>query len=109
MRARTSPPSVRSRCGLAVGAGLQLGDLPAGEELGAEAQRLVAGAEADRLAVPATVLWPEHDPLFPPAWSDRLDEFFAAATLQMMPGVGHFSPLEAPETFATAIRAAAGA
>ena len=66
-------------------------------------------AEADRLAVPATVLWPEHDPLFPPAWSDRLGEFFAAATLQMMPGVGHFSPLEAPETFATAIRAAAEA
>ena len=61
-----------------------------------------------RIAVPLRVLWPEHDPLFPPAWADRLDEFFAAATLQMMPGVGHFSPLEAPETFAAAIRAAAG-
>lgn len=65
-------------------------------------------AAADRLAVPATVLWPEHDPLFPPAWADRLDEFFAAATLQLMPGVGHFSPLEGPQAFATAIRAAAG-
>jgi pimeloyl-ACP methyl ester carboxylesterase len=49
-----------------------------------------------------------HDPLFPAAWADRLDEFFTSATLQMMPGAGHFSPLEAPETFAAAIRAAAG-
>ena len=67
-----------------------------------------AAPREDRLATPAIVLWPEHDPLFPREWSDRVDEFFAAATLQMMPGVGHFSPLEAPETFATAIRAAAG-
>jgi hypothetical protein len=26
-----------------------------------------------RLAVPTTVLWPQHDPLFPRAWSGRLD------------------------------------
>jgi pimeloyl-ACP methyl ester carboxylesterase len=67
-----------------------------------------APAPEERLAVPATVLWPEHDPLFPQAWSDRLDEFFAAARLELLPGVGHFSPLEAPEAFAAAIRAAAG-
>ena len=66
-----------------------------------------APASYDRIGVPTVVLWPEFDPLFPRAWSDRLDEFFASATLQMMPGAGHFSPLEAPETFATAIRAAA--
>jgi pimeloyl-ACP methyl ester carboxylesterase len=63
---------------------------------------------ADRLATPTTVLWPEHDPLFPRAWSDRLEEFFSAVTLQWLDGVGHFSPLEAPDAFAAAIRAAAG-
>jgi pimeloyl-ACP methyl ester carboxylesterase len=62
-------------------------------------------APLDRLAVPTTVLWPEHDPLFPLAWSDRIDEFFADATLQVLGGVGHFVPLEAPETVADAIRA----
>jgi pimeloyl-ACP methyl ester carboxylesterase len=62
-----------------------------------------------RIAVPATVLWPELDPLFPYQWSDRLAEFFSDATLHALPGVGHFTPLEAPEQFASAIRDALGA
>ena len=66
----------------------------------------VAPAADERIAVPTTVLWPELDPLFPPAWSDRLAEFFADATLTPLPGVGHFVPLEAPQDLAAAIRAA---
>jgi pimeloyl-ACP methyl ester carboxylesterase len=58
---------------------------------------------ADRIAVPTTVLWPEHDPLFPRAWSDRLDEFFADIRLRYVDGVGHFTPLECPREFAAAI------
>jgi len=60
-----------------------------------------------RIAVPTTVLWPSHDPLFPRAWSDRIDEFFAAATLTLLDGVGHFTPLECPDQFARAVSAAA--
>jgi pimeloyl-ACP methyl ester carboxylesterase len=60
----------------------------------------------DRIAVPTTVLWPEFDPLFPPTWGDRLDEFFAEVTRTSLPGVGHFVPVEAPDEFAAAIRAA---
>ncbi len=59
---------------------------------------------AERITVPVTVLWPEHDPLFPLAWSDRLNDFFSDVTLRALPGVGHFVPLEAPEVFASAIR-----
>jgi pimeloyl-ACP methyl ester carboxylesterase len=62
-----------------------------------------APAPADRLAIPITVLWPEHDPLFPRAWSDRLDSFFADVDLRDLDGVGHFVPIEAPEAFAAAI------
>jgi pimeloyl-ACP methyl ester carboxylesterase len=65
-----------------------------------------APAAADRLAVPTSVLWPAHDPLFPSAWGDRLDEFFADVTVTPVPDSGHFVPLEAPEVFASAIRAA---
>ena len=65
-----------------------------------------APAPEDRIAVPTTVLWPGHDPLFPADWSDRLDEFFSAATLRTLPDAGHFSPLEAPEQFAAAIAGA---
>jgi pimeloyl-ACP methyl ester carboxylesterase len=51
------------------------------------------------------VLWPEHDPLFPRAWSDRLEEFYADVDLQFVDGIGHYVPLEAPEHVADAIRA----
>ncbi len=61
---------------------------------------------ADRIAAPTRVLWPEHDPLFPREWGDRLDEFFSDARVTDLPGAGHFSPLEAPEAFADAIREA---
>jgi pimeloyl-ACP methyl ester carboxylesterase len=60
----------------------------------------------DRIAVPMTVLWPEHDPLFPRAWSDRLGGFFSDVELEPLDGVGHFTPVEAPEAFAAAIRRA---
>jgi len=61
----------------------------------------------DRIAVPTTVLWPEHDPLFPREWSDRIGDFFADARLTWLDGAGHFSPLEAPGAFAAAVAAAA--
>jgi pimeloyl-ACP methyl ester carboxylesterase len=61
----------------------------------------------DRIAAPTTVLWPEHDPLFPRDWSDRIGEFFAAARLIHLDGVGHFTPREAPRDFAAAVIAAA--
>ena len=62
---------------------------------------------ADRITVPATVLWPEHDPLFPRQWSDRLGGFFTDARLVHLDGAGHFTPLERPEDFAAAVTAAA--
>ncbi len=59
---------------------------------------------ADRITPPTTLLWPEHDPLFPRDWSDKVDDWFAAADLRFVDGIGHFVPLEAPEVFAAAIR-----
>jgi pimeloyl-ACP methyl ester carboxylesterase len=63
---------------------------------------------ADRLRVPVHVLWPGHDPLFPPEWADRLGEFFTDVTLTPLSDAGHFVPVEAPEAFAAAIRTALG-
>jgi pimeloyl-ACP methyl ester carboxylesterase len=62
-----------------------------------------APGPADRIAAPTTVLWPEHDPLFPREWSDRVGEFFSDAEIRALDGVGHFTPLEAPAEFAAAI------
>jgi pimeloyl-ACP methyl ester carboxylesterase len=67
-----------------------------------------APSPEERIAAPTTILWPGHDPLFPLEWSDRIDEFFSAATVRPLPDIGHFSPLEAPAEFAAAISAALG-
>jgi pimeloyl-ACP methyl ester carboxylesterase len=62
---------------------------------------------ANRITVPTTVLWPEHDPLFPAGWSDGLDRFFADVRLEHVNG-GHFVPLECSREFAAAVNTAAG-
>lgn len=60
-------------------------------------------APSSRTDTPVTVLWPEFDPLFPRAWSDRIDEWYSAATVLYVDGIGHFVPVEAPEVFADAV------
>jgi pimeloyl-ACP methyl ester carboxylesterase len=62
-----------------------------------------APASYDRIGVPTVVLWPEFDPLFPRAWSDRLDDFFSDVRLRLVDGVGHYAPLEYPEILAEEI------
>ncbi|MFD3402879.1 alpha/beta fold hydrolase [Kribbella sp. NPDC058693] len=57
----------------------------------------------DRIAVPTVVLWPEFDPLFPRAWSDRVDDFFSDVRVRYVDGVGHYAPLEYPEVLAEEI------
>jgi pimeloyl-ACP methyl ester carboxylesterase len=61
-------------------------------------------APEDRLATPTVVLWPEHDPLFPREWSDRIGEFFSQARLRLVDGVGHYAPLEYPAVLAEEVR-----
>ena len=63
------------------------------------------GPPPEPIAVPTRVLWPEHDPLFPVAWSDRAGTYFSDVTIATLP-CGHFAPLEAPEEFAAAVREA---
>jgi pimeloyl-ACP methyl ester carboxylesterase len=63
-----------------------------------------APAPEDRLATPAVVLWPEHDPLFPREWSDRIDAFFSRARLRFVDGAGHYAPLEYPSVIAEEVR-----
>lgn len=52
---------------------------------------------------PTTVLWPDADPLFPPAWADRIPEFFSSAVTHSVAGCGHFLPLENSAVLADAI------
>ncbi len=64
----------------------------------------VPPGKAQRLATPTSILWQEHDAIFPFHWSDRLDDFFSNYALEPLLGVGHFTPLEATDKFAAAIK-----
>jgi len=63
----------------------------------------VPPAAKDRMTTPTTVLWQECNPIFPQHWSGRFDQFFTDFELEYLPGVGHYTPIEATETFAKAI------
>jgi pimeloyl-ACP methyl ester carboxylesterase len=55
-----------------------------------------------KIIQPTFVLWGEADPVIPSQWSDRLGEYFEQFTLRVLPGIGHFVPIEAPrETLET--------
>ena len=47
--------------------------------------------------------WAAHDPLFPPAWTDRLDETFSSLDLGILEDVGHFPHREDPDRAAAEI------
>jgi len=53
--------------------------------------------------VRACVRWPEHDPLCPRDWTDRLGETFRNLDLAEFPGVGHFPHREDPDRAASEI------
>jgi pimeloyl-ACP methyl ester carboxylesterase len=61
------------------------------------------------VTVPTRFLWPDEDPLFPAEWADALDDWFTDVQLEVLPGVGHFVPLEAPDAVVDAVRALASA
>ncbi|MGH2711295.1 MAG: alpha/beta fold hydrolase [Actinomycetota bacterium] len=58
------------------------------------------------IQTPTIVRWGESDPIIPPEFADRLKEFFPNSSLEMLPGVGHFVPFEAPDDVVVAIREA---
>ncbi len=57
------------------------------------------------IAHPTFVVWGEADPILLPAWADRLADYFShLIRVQMLPGIGHFVPFEAPDVLVEAIR-----
>ena len=57
------------------------------------------------IKLPTCVRWPEHDPLFPYDWTDRLGETFINLDLAPFPDVGHFPHRENPDLAAAEIAA----
>ncbi len=57
------------------------------------------------ITVPTCVRWAQHDPLFPPEWTDRLGETFSDLDLAVFADVGHFPHREAPQQAASEIAA----
>ncbi|MGI4955333.1 MAG: alpha/beta fold hydrolase [Janthinobacterium lividum] len=55
------------------------------------------------IATPTCVRWAAHDPLFPPAWTDRLGDTFSTLDLGILEDVGHFPHREDPDRAAAEI------
>lgn len=73
--------------------------------VGPVGQRVFAG---DRLylaaAMPTLIVWGERDPIIPVGHGRRAHAAMPGSRLEVLPGVGHFPPLEAPEELAAALR-----
>ncbi len=53
---------------------------------------------------PTSVVWGETDPILLSAWTDRLGETFShLVRVQILPGISHFVPFEAPDVLVEAI------
>jgi pimeloyl-ACP methyl ester carboxylesterase len=52
------------------------------------------------------IAWGELDPVILAAWADRLQATFPDHELSLLPGIGHFVPIEAPEETIATIRRA---
>lgn len=57
--------------------------------------------ELQRLAMPASIVWGERDPLFPVGVAERLAVALPQAALHRLPRVGHCPPQEDPALVAT--------
>jgi len=73
------------------------------------AARQAQAADAPResqILQPTVIAWGELDPVILAAWADRLPDTFPDHELSLLPGIGHFVPIEAPEqTIETILRA----
>jgi pimeloyl-ACP methyl ester carboxylesterase len=56
-----------------------------------------------KIYAPTLILWSEHDPILPIAWSDKLSEFFPHHTLKRIPESGHFVMRDQPDLVNQAI------
>ena len=73
--------------------------------VGPVGQRVFAG---DRLylaaAMPTLIVWGERDPIIPVGHGRRAHAAMPGSRLEVLPGVGHFPPLEAPAELTAVLR-----
>jgi len=69
-------------------------------------RRNQAGAprEGTRIREATAIAWGELDPVILAGWADRLGDTFLDHELSLLPGIGHFVPIEAPEQTIETIR-----
>ncbi len=72
----------------------------------AMADRQTTQAQLASITVPTLLVWGARDPLLTPPTADILAGYMTAAPVSkvLMPDVGHYPPLEAPERFADIVR-----
>jgi pimeloyl-ACP methyl ester carboxylesterase len=69
----------------------------------AKTKQAVSNGAVRKIRQPTSILWGKKDPIILAEWSDRMDEYFTRASLNLLEGVGHFVPFEAPDQVIDAI------
>lgn len=72
----------------------------AGAGLVAQSLSELPPEHAIKIHAPTDVIWPQHDPMYPVTWADRLEHYFTDVALHIAYDAGHFTPLECPRQFA---------
>lgn len=62
-----------------------------------------SAADLAQIRVPVTIVQSEHDEFIKPEHAAYLAQTIPGATLQILPGVSHFAPLQRPEQFNSAL------
>jgi pimeloyl-ACP methyl ester carboxylesterase len=86
---------------------LSRGVLPGIERGGGSGQVALSYPQSQLAPIshPTAVVWGEADPILLSSWADRLEEYFPhLVRVQMVAGIGHFVPFEAPDAFLETIR-----
>jgi pimeloyl-ACP methyl ester carboxylesterase len=74
------------------------------EQLAMQASRIDEGPGLAHVRVPTLVLAGGADTMVPPDWAEEVRASVPTAEVVVLPGVGHLSPLEAPEAVAGLLR-----
>ena len=69
----------------------------------AKTKQAVTSSSVRKITQQTSILWGKNDPVILAEWSDRIDDYFSNASLELLEGVGHFVPFEAPDQVIEAI------
>jgi pimeloyl-ACP methyl ester carboxylesterase len=71
---------------------------------GAKTANAVSSQTIEKINHNTKILWGKADPVMRVEWADRIPDYFSNVSIDLLEGIGHFVPFEAPEKVIEAIK-----